>query len=304
MTARTLVSGLLIGVGCLASLATAGPIPAPLQGVVISTRVNRDSAGIFTYQYRAMNPAANDGEIWSVDIEITRRTGDAVLSADGLVNGPRYARSISQDAFQHVPMVPVGITGPEGWIFGLGFDSSTPPAGFAGWGSSEGARIRSGKTLDGFQLTSRGLPGIRNAQVQPDIDYDNLPDEFTDPEKSKQLRDSLIFRTVTVGPKAPPQNFVPLDFLNYLIRLLHQSRANGWVTRDGVQQSLLAKLTNAKRKLEARETDTAKNMLGAFLNEVSATSCHDFSCLGNKPLTSEAYALLFFNGQYLADRLP
>lgn len=47
----------------------------------------------------------------------------------------------------------------------------------------------------------------------------------------------------------------------------------------------------------------AKNVLNAFLNDVRATSCPDFTCPGNKPLTSEAYALLFFNGQFLLDRL-
>jgi hypothetical protein len=92
--------------------------------------------------------------------------------------------------------------------------------------------------------------------------------------------------------------------LNYLISLLHQSRTNGWITRDGAQQSLLAKLINAKRKLEEGDSAVAKNMLNAFLNEVQASSCQQFTCPGNKLLTSEAYALLFFNGQYLVDRLP
>jgi len=63
-------------------------------------------------------------------------------------------------------------------------------------------------------------------------------------------------------------------------------------------------LINAKRKFEAGDVGVAKNVLGAFLHEVRATSCPEFECPGNEPLTSEAYALLFFNGQYLVDRLP
>jgi len=70
-----------------------------------------------------------------------------------------------------------------------------------------------------------------------------------------------------------------------------------------VQQSLLAKLINAKRKLEAGQTTVAKNMLDAFLHEVLGVSCLEFTCPGNKPLTSEAFALLFFNGQFLVERL-
>jgi len=72
---------------------------------------------------------------------------------------------------------------------------------------------------------------------------------------------------------------------------------------EGVHKSFLAKLINAKRKLEEGQNTVAKNMLNAFLNEVKAVSCPEFTCPGNKPLTSEAYALLFFNGQFLWERL-
>ena len=34
-------------------------------------------------------------------------------------------------------------------------------------------------------------------------------------------------------------------------------------------------------------------------NKVQAGARQEFICFGNKPLTSEAYALLFFNGQFL-----
>ncbi len=305
MKGRIILVGLFL-VGTWGTQAWGGPIPLPLQGVTVSTTVSKDtSTGIFTYRYKVFNPAINDGQIRSIDIEISRSPGDAILSREGLVNGPRYMRHSSEDAFQRVPMVPVGISGPEGWTSDLGFDDKIPPRGFAGWGSmDEPFRILPGQTLEGFQLTSYGLPGIRATEIQPGIDYDNLPDEFEDPEKARELRDSLIFSTKTVGPKAPPKNFVPLEFLNYLITLLHDSRQLGWITVDGAHQSLLAKLINAKRKLEAGDTREAKNMLNAFLNEVQAVSCPEFSCPGNKPLTSEAYALLFFNGQYLWERLP
>ena len=202
-------------------------------------------------------------------------------------------------------MVPVGIVGPSGWGYGLGFDDRTPPRGFASWGSDdEPSLIFPGQTREGFQLTSPGLPGIRGAILAPDIDWDNLTEQIQDAAQARALRDSLDFTTTTVGPKAPPQTFVALESLNYLISLLHQSLANGWVTRDGTQQSLLTKLINAKRKLEEGDRAVAKNMLNAFLNEVRANSCEAFTCPEIKPLTSEAYALLFFNGQYLVERLP
>ena len=241
----------------------------------------------------------------SLQIEITRTRREAILARGSLVNGPYYTRYGSEDAFRRVLMVPVGITGPDNWAYGLGFDDRDPPRAFADWGSiDEPFRILPGHALDGFQLTSPGLPAIRTTEIEPGIDYDNLPEEYSDEAKARQLRDSLIYVTVSVGPKAPPQDFVPIEFLNYLISLLHQSRANGWVTRDGAQQSLLTKLVDAKHKLEEGNGKVAKNILNAFLNEVRAGSCQQFTCPGNKPLTSEAYALLFFNGQYLFERLP
>jgi hypothetical protein len=283
-----------------------GPIPSPLQGVTVSAKVNKDDrTGIFTYQYRVFNPVTNDGQIWHLDIELSRSLADAVLSRDQLVSGPRYMRHSSEDAFQRVPMVPVGISGPHGWIYGLAFDDQTPPRGFASWGAiDDPSLILPGKALEGFQSTSYGLPGIRAAQVQPDIDFDVLPDEYSDPEKARQLRDSLIFHTWTVGPKAPPQNFVPIEFLNYVITLLHDSRQLGWVREAEEHQKLLKQILKAKRQLEANEPAKAAKGLKKFLKTVQKEGCQDFRCPKGKALTSEAYALLYFNGQYLWERIP
>lgn len=300
----------LFALGCLAassSFAWSGPIPSPLQGVTIATRVSHDrKTGIFTFDYRATNPLVNNGHIYMIALDLSRGPLDAVLSRAGLVNGPRYLFNLSEDAFQQVPMVPVGISAPEGWVPALGTTRGNAPRGLAMWGAlNETSTIIPGQIRDGYRLTSYGLPGIRTVEIRPDIDWDNLPDEFFgDAEKSRALEESLLFRTSSVGPTAPPQNFVALEFLNYLISLLQDSRQQRWIKVDGVHQSLLAKLINAKRKLESGDTAVAKHLLNAFLNEVHAVSCSRFTCPGNKPLTSEAYALLFFNGQFLQERLP
>ncbi len=309
MKSRMILAGsllMLLMAGSPSSLVHgAGPIPSPFRGVTVAAVVRKDErTGIFTYLYRVSNPMINDGLIWSIGIEITQGPNDEVLSPTGLVNGPLSAAIISELAHREVPMVPVGMEGPPEWLLALVVDDHVPPRGLARWDVFHNAEpIRPGQNLDGFRLTSYGLPAIRIVKIQPLIDYDNLPDEFADAQKARQLRDSLIFFTKTVGPKAPPKNFVPLEFLNYLITLVRDSRQLGWIKVDGVQQSLQAKLINAKRKLEAGEPAVAKNMLNAFLHEVQGASCPEFSCPGNKPLTSEALALLFFNGQFLVERL-
>ncbi len=257
-------------------------VPVPLQDVRLRAAVAK-SGNTFTYKYLVMNPAINRSQIFKIDIDITRVAGQTQLSRDQLVNGACYAPHISQRTLQRVPLIPVGIDGPAGWICALAPAGAPSSGGLASWGAEEQASlILPDQAMDGFVLTSPGLPV-----------------EFDDPDKMSALLDSLTFRTSSVGPTAPPAALTPLDFLDYLIGLVNDSGNIGWIRVGGVRQSLLAKLDDVRRKVLAGQPTPATNVLKAFLNEVQATSCLGFTCPGNKPLTSEAYALLFFNGNFL-----
>ena len=118
------------------------------------------------------------------------------------------------------------------------------------------------------------------------------------------MLDRLTFHTSSVGPTAPPQNLVVFEFLNYLISLVHDSRQLGWIRKGEEQRELLKILLRAKRRLEANEPAKAAKRLEKFLKEVREESCQTFRCSWQKALTSEAFALLFFNGQFLFDHLP
>ena len=274
----------------------------PLADVAVSSRVAAGPAKIFTYRYKIVNPSVNNGEVYGIAIDLARFPDEAILNREGLVNGPRYARQGSEETFQKVPIVPVGIDGPAGWTYGLG--ETKEGQGFASWGALEGSNVRPGTFVEDFILTPFGLPGIRGVQIEPWIDPEQIPENLTEWTGLNAYYEQFTFRGKTVGPKAPPQSIIPIDFLNYLISLLHGSRELGWIKVDGVHKSLLAKLLEAKRALEKGQTNVTKNTLNAFLNEVKALSCPEFTCPGNKPLTSEASALLFFNGQFLMERLP
>lgn len=275
----------------------------PLADIGVSSKITLGPPKIFTYSYKIVNPSVNNREVYGIAIDLTRSPNETILGRDGLVNGPRYARQGSEETFQRIPMVPVGIDGPTGWTYGLG-ETKEGARGFASWGALEGFNARPGTFVEGFILTSFGLPGIRDVQIEPWIDPEQVPENLTEWTQLNAFYEQFTFRTKTVGPKAPPQNFVPIEFLNYLISLLHDSRQLGWIRVDGIHKSLLAKLLEAKRALEKAQNTVARNTLNAFLNEVQAVSCPEVSCPGNKPLTSEAYALLFFNGQFLVERLP
>ncbi|MBI5559914.1 MAG: hypothetical protein HY883_01390, partial [Deltaproteobacteria bacterium] len=106
------------------------------------------------------------------------------------------------------------------------------------------------------------------------------------------------------GPTAPPLDFEPLDFLDYIISMKHEAFTLGWIKNAGIENSLDKKLESAKKSLEKGSTISAKNILSAFINEVEAQGCATYeNCPEGKHLTPEAWALLKYNVEYLMERL-
>jgi hypothetical protein len=84
-------------------------------------------------------------------------------------------------------------------------------------------------------------------------------------------------------------------WIDTLISYKHRAYDMGWITDQGIANSLDQKLENARRQLEQGNKKAAKNILEAFVNEVEAQK--------GKHLSSEAYALLKFNAEYLISKL-
>lgn len=297
----------LIGIILLASSSFA-QIPSPLKDIRVTGTVTLDNTtGLYTYSYSIFNPPANDGKVFIFEIDIVKPLNSQELSSNGLViqsgmniQGKILIRSFEEEVARikkilQKPVIPVGARPPLGYPF-PGWDVGIAVMGTVMWGGSEQSLVLPNQTLGGFVLTSFGLPGIREAKLQPDLNVDTLPDEYYENvELTKQLGDSLIYRTKTIGPIAPPADFKPVDLLNYIIDLKHQSFSLGWIDNAGVENSLDAKLDNAKKKIEEGNITAAKNILDAFLNEVESQN--------KKHLTSEAYALMKYNVQYLLEQL-
>src|SRR5262249_8983370 len=109
------------------------------------------------------------------------------------------------------------------------------------------------------------------------------PSKFVDAVKQK-----------TVGPVEPPATFNAALAIQNLILLVNQASGQGWIDNPGVTKSFLAKLNNAASKVDSDKA-TTKNVLGAFISDVSAQN--------GKHVSSEAYAVLFFNAQYVVNHL-
>ncbi len=99
----------------------------------------------------------------------------------------------------------------------------------------------------------------------------------------------------TLGPADSPSPFIPLVFLDSLISYKHQALALGWIDNQGIANSLDQKLESVRNALVKNNKTSAKNILQAFVNEVEAQK--------DKHLSSEAYALLKFNAEYLISKL-
>ncbi|HXG37992.1 MAG TPA: hypothetical protein VNL36_04385 [Bacteroidota bacterium] len=165
-----------------------------------------------------------------------------------------------------------------------------------------------GISAEGFRIKSVGLPAIVNAYFQGNVPMTPFPDGGPPPELDRQIAKLEVFpanRVIrkTIGPVVPPEPFISLAFLDTLVSYKHQAFALGWIKNQGIVQSLDAKLENAQAQLQRNNKTAARNILQAFVNEVEALWKQERPPYGGKQITSEAYALLKFNGEYLISKL-
>jgi len=158
--------------------------------------------------------------------------------------------------------------------------------------------INPGKTLAGFSLRTNSLVGIIAFYAEGDHPLPKFPPGMA-PDSIPGYDDLTPYGAgvvgKTVGPVLPPDPFIAASFLDTLASYKHQAFALGWITNKGILNSLDQKLDNARKQLERGNTKAAKNILGAFINEVDAQK--------DKHLSSEAYALLKYNAEYLIEKL-
>jgi hypothetical protein len=287
-------------IATMASVVSAADLPK-LTDVSVSANIML-SGNTFTYAYTVTNSSRSIGSIWTVSVDIAQSKGGASVSGDGLVNGPGFLVDSSTAVLarsEAVQMLPVAGQCPPGWVCSLAID------GHVVWGAdSQNALILPGATVSGYQLTSRGLPGIRTFICDPFLDVGQLPiappsgpsDLNRYDKQLAELEASVRFQGSTVGPTAPPTHFVPVDFLKTVQSYKDEALKQGWIKNAGIGNSLDAKLGATGAALARGDNTAAKNQLNALLNEVDAQA--------GKQLTSEAVSLLQFNTQYLISRIP
>lgn len=169
------------------------------------------------------------------------------------------------------------------------------------WRHSRGSinGIKPGDIETDFVLESIDPPSIVTVLAASDT-FTGFPDEG--PSNAQLQKELAVLQKTTahiklksIGPRRLADDTDITSLLDTLLSYLNFSCDTTWIENEGICRSLEAKLDNTRRKLDRTNDRTAANNLQAFLNEVMA--------LKDEQLSSEAYALLYFNGQYLLERL-
>ncbi len=174
------------------------------------------------------------------------------------------------------------------WEFDLW---KTQPALF-GWNDSFKSRLIAPDEIEhNFRFKTRALPRIATYYIEGWNGASGLSDIFTNSVQGK-----------TLGPADPPNPFVPVAFIDTLISYTRQAFALRWIKNRDIVQDLNAELNDAKRQLRRNNKTEAKSILRDFIDEVKDL-WEEEEDQRRKPLTSEAYALLKFNVEYLISKL-
>jgi hypothetical protein len=159
-----------------------------------------------------------------------------------------------------------------------------------------------GESVSGIELTSRGIPGIRRLTIVPYFDETvffpaiNDTTNFMTFEQKDSIYSIVNYYDRTVGPYAPQAIFNPQTILDTLTSYSMQSRTLGWIKGQTTTDKYLGYFASAKTSLQQNKIRLTRTTLQQVLADVNIDSTSN--------LTSEAYALIRYNTEYLLSQLP
>jgi|GEM_PF-2022326 len=258
--------------------------------------------GIYMYKYRVSNSASSQGAVMAIDIDISRNLLSVVYDTVGLIFKNVLMESSFRREYANLGhrIIPVGYPDtPKYWIGKIRND------GTGGFSGDSRNLIQPGQTLDGFVMTSKALPGIRTFIAHPRYDPNDYYPSIDDvsEEEAEQIINQIekdyveiSFRGITIGPVAPPAIFNAVSYLDTLLSYTRQSKDLGWITEQATAEKYEGYFTMAQNMLQQNRITETRAKLQEVLQDVEADS--------GAFLTSEAYALLRYNTEYLLSQLP
>ena len=157
--------------------------------------------------------------------------------------------------------------------------------------------ILRGKSAQGFVFITRALPTISKYYIQA---YNFLPDPnlMSVQEILEGTKNDLLYNSVkgyTIGPADPPDPFSAVGFLDSLLYQNQMSDSLGWISDSLISAKYTTYFQNAKSHVQQNNNPAAIAVLDSVLTDVEADS--------GVTLSSEAYALIKYNTEYLKEQL-
>jgi hypothetical protein len=217
-----------------------------------------------------------------------KRIGERLEYRYAVHNLQSSRQSVDEIHLSCSPSDAVSHTIQEGWDYYPHY----PERAFLHWSASDSPAnvISVGETDSSFSYRASGLPSIGTSYLRG---------QNTRPLKpvSDVIEDVRSNSTVgvTICAEDPAMPFEPGALLDTLRTYPERSASLGWLDGRGIQRSLEAKLDNARRELDQDNLEAAAGVLRTLASEVEAQR--------DKALSSEAYALLSFNAEYLIEHL-
>ncbi len=271
-------------------------LPADRLSVEPSCWVTQDSSA-FNYHYRWSNAPTSKQKIRSI-----------------------FLQDVDQDAI---------MTSPRGWLAAL----PTTPFSAVLWDLQDSEKhymIGIGKSAEGFGLHDSYLPAIVRYFVKgyapSSISWDDPMQVPTD----EQVRNDLLTNSVigyTIGPKINSSSANPLNLLDSLINYTRQSADLGWLGKgrdndndndeladNGIAKNIEQRYQRAKQELLSRDSVQARRELESLVQKIERIwkrSQEDEQREKREKkekieviMTSESYALLKYNTEYVINLLP
>jgi hypothetical protein len=323
------VCSFILGIGLHDILLASGEYPV-LRMIHVKVSVRFDRAqSYFYYSYELSNDPSNSGKIEELRIDISCPLNTIESDTVGLrfdtSNGDYEERSFRRNyprlRGKIIPVSPFIL--PEKWGTSWGNDASISI-------NNVFDPVAPGKTVSGIVIMSRGLPAIRWIIVEPefqdglifssiqDTSWKVNPIHFID-----SIRGISNYRGVTIAPSSPPNPFIPLAFADTLLSYHRQSVQLDWLKEkkgekddDAITlKTMENQLQNIRTSISRKETSRAKSRLTDYLKTVETVwkasqpkkkgddGVQDEDEDVMVVMTSEAYALLKYNGEYLLSKL-
>ncbi|MBL1212894.1 MAG: hypothetical protein HND52_06015 [Ignavibacteriae bacterium] len=184
---------------------------------------------------------------------------------------------------------------PPGWFGGSG--NAQPLTGWTTIFRPE-RLIFPGDTLDGYIIKCSKLPKIVDYYIQGHTREASNPIEGPEITQVDLLTDLFnnSFHGKTIAPGDSIVYFIATEFIDTLKSYNNQSYDLGWIQTQEERDKYNTYFNNTSNYLSQNNNNAAKSELQIVLNECNTDS--------STVLTSEAYALLYFNTEYLIEQIP